>query len=131
MREPFSASRAISSARTGTAISAAAVGVGTVNMTSASARITDNVTNFGTMNVMGSIGGQLNNRNIVQTSGDTTVGRLTTGGSNGSTTILQGHTLTSTLQAQNYTTTTISGTLRGLVAITASSTRAPISSMDL
>lgn len=99
--------------------------LGTVNMTSAAARIGNNVTNLGTMNTMGEINGSLNNRGTVVTSGNTVVNRLVTGGT-GTTTIAAGHTMTSTVQAWNYATTNIAGTLSGSIHNTVDPNAPPI-----
>ena len=101
--------------------SAAAVGTGTLNMTSDDAFISSHVSNYGTANIRGDIDGTLTNHNIAQTAGNVEVARLITG-VGGNTTINQTHTMTSTLTAVNYGTTTIAGTLNGNIVNTVDTT---------
>ncbi|RCW87053.1 hypothetical protein [Paracoccus lutimaris] len=86
----------------------------TINMTTAGSGIDGSVTNAGTMNIMGAIEGQLYNRGVVTTAGDVEVDSLYVAAA-GSTTIGAGHELTTTQLAQNFGTTTVSGTLNGSI----------------
>ncbi|MFO1138651.1 MAG: hypothetical protein U1E41_06230 [Paracoccus sp. (in: a-proteobacteria)] len=83
-----------------------------VNMTNANASITGNVLNRGVMSVQGTIGGRLEDRGSVVTSGNVQVGSMYVGAS-GNTTINANHTLTANQRVTNYGTTTIAGTLSG------------------
>ena len=87
----------------------------TLNMQSGDATITNNLTNVGTANIRGTIGGVLTNQGAVLTNGNTIVQRLDNAAT-GTTTVRTGHEVTTTSTTQNLGQLNVNGTLRGNVS---------------